>query len=270
MPLLAAALLSGCGANESAPTEKEPVQIQFHVLEVEHSPMSRAALKESCNSLAYYRYTDGELTKTDTQESSDADFGVFSDYLTWGEHELCFVGHKSSSISEQGGVVSFDKVTDTFTHYLRLIVDGNVNRQQQFTLKRRVAKFELLALDAIPENVDNVRIEVAGVSDAVNLRTGEAGAAMNLTKTISVPGSLIGESGNTFSAYVFLPEGVEEVDITVTTIDANGEDQVEFFFEDVEMQVNYITRYKGNLFGTNAGFTITVDDEWEDTNEIEF
>ena len=270
LSLALATSLWSCTNTDSPTLEQEAMNISFNVLQVEQLPMSRAALKDACTSMSYYRYTDGDLTNSVSQSSSDSGFGTFSDYLLWGEHELLFVGHNSSSINEDDGVVSFDKVTDTFSYYLRLNVDENTSKNQSITLDRRVAKFELLVLDKLPEDVSSVKIEITGGATSLDLRSGKGHAVMKQTKTIQIPANLIGTDNNKFSTYIFLPNGVTEVDILATTFDTNNEALVEYEFEDVEVQTNYITRYKGCLFGINAGFSLSVDDEWEDETEVEF
>ena len=263
-----AALMCACSNN--TPVEVQGgMELNFNVLQVEQIPMSRAALKDACTTLNYYRYTNGALAKSTTQTSSEANFGSLADYLTWGTHELCFVGHNSTA-TEQSGVVSFDKVTDTFSHYVSLTVDENTSKQQSFSLTRRVAKFELLIQDAIPDYLGSVKFEITGGATALNLRTQKGAAVMTQTKTMQIPDTWTGNTNNTLSAFMFLPDGVEEVNIVVTTYNKQGAELVEYDFGEVDVKANYITRFKGNMFGINPSFTITVDNEWTDIWENEF
>ena len=268
MSLGMAALMSAC-SSDALTEEQGGMELNFNVLQVEQIPMSRAALKDACTTLNYYRYTNGALAKSTTQTSSETNFGSFSDYLTWGTHELCFVGHNSTA-NEQSGVVSFDKVTDTFSHYVQLEVDENTSKQQSFSLTRRVAKFELLIQDAIPDYLGSVKFEITGGATALNLRAQKGAAVMKQTKSMQIPSGWVGYTDNTLSAFMFLPDGVDEVSIIVTTYDKQGDELVEYDFGEVDVQANYITRFKGNMFGINPTFTITVDNEWEDVWENEF
>ena len=259
-----------CACSSDAPTEEQGgMELNFNVLQVEQIPMSRAALKDACTSVNYFRYTNGELEKSVSQTSSDNQFGTFSDYLTWGTHELCFVGHNSTA-TEQSGVVSFDKITDTFTHYTTLTVDENTSKQQSFSLTRRVAKFELLIQDAIPDYLGSVKFEITGGATALNLRTEKGATVMTQTKTMQIPANWAGNTNNTLSAFMFLPDGVDEVNIVVTTYNKQGAELIEYDFGEVDVKANYITRFKGSMFGVNPTFTITVDNEWEDVWENEF
>ena len=153
---------------------------------------------------------------------------------------------------------------------MTLEVDEDTDTDQTITLFRRVAKFELVAKDALPDNLASVDIQITGGAMSVDVESGIGGDAVVQTKTITVPASNIGKRNCVFSSYLFLPEGVTEVDITVITKDANGEELMEYLFEDVEVKRNTITRYSGLMFGKKPSFELTVNDEWEEVNEWEF
>ena len=261
--------LAGC-SNHAPINEGEPRVIQFNLLTVEQLPMSRAALKDACTALDYYRYTDGVQTGSKQSTSADADFGTFSDEMPWGTHNLYFIGHKSEVTDFTNGVATFDKVSDTFTHHLTLTVDGDTQTNQTFTLGRSVAKFELQATDALPDNLASVVITITGAAKSVDVTTGLGGAEVVQTKTIEVPANNIGKKNCKFSAYLFLPDGVTSVHIEALAQDTEGNEIVTLEFEDVEVQTNYITRYKGQVFGRTPKFEISVDDSWIGEKEFEF
>lgn len=262
--------LAGCeSVTDNEPTG-EPVTIEFCAFTASTLPMSRASLANACTALDYYRYTDGTLTGSKKMTSSDDGFGTFKDAIEWGTHELYFIGHRTEVTDFTDGVATFDKVSDTFTHYLSLTVDENTSTTQAFTLDRRVAKFELMATDALPDYLASADITITGGTKSVDVKTGIGGPAVVQQKTITVPASNIGKPNCTFNSYLFLPEGVTEVDIVVVTKDADGNELVEYNFEDVEVKVNCITCYKGMMFGKNPSFSLSVDNEWEETNETEF
>lgn len=262
--------LAGCQTTTlETDVEQKPVAIRFGGFDIEVT-QSRAAFKDACTALNYYRYTDGTQTGSKVMTSADEDFGTFTDEMPWGTHKLYFIGHKSEVTSFADGVASFDKVNDTFTYAMTLEVDEDTDTEQTITLFRRVAKFELVAKDALPDNLASVDIEITGGSMSVDVESGLGGDAVVQTKTITVPASNIGKRNCVFSSYLFLPEGVTEVDITVTTKDADGEELMKYLFEDVEVKRNTITRYSGMMFGKNPSFELAVDAEWDEVNEWEF
>ena len=263
--------LSLAGCQGSAPlNEGEPRVFNFSALVIEQLPMSRAALKDACTALNYYRYTGGVQTGSKMMTSADTDFGTFSDEMPWGTHDLYFIGHKSEVTDFTGGVATFDKVSDTFTHHLQLTVDGDTNTNQTFTLGRSVAKFELQATDALPDNLASVQIVITGAAMSVDVATGLGGAEVVQTKAIEVPSANLGKKDTKFASFLFLPEDVESVDIAVTALDADGEEIITLEFEEVEVQTNYITRYKGQMFGRTPKFEISVSSDFAGEKEFEF
>ena len=263
--------LAGCQTTTlEADVERKPVSIRFGGFDIEVTTHSRATLADACTALNYYRYTDGTQTGSQLITASDDGFGTFTDEMPWGTHKLYFIGHKTEVTSFADGIASFDKVNDTFTYAMTLEVDEDTDTEQTITLVRRVAKFELVAKDALPDNLASVDIQITGGAMSVDVESGIGGDAVVQTKTITVPASNIGKRNCIFSSYLFLPEGVTEVDITVITKDADGEELVEYLFEDVEVKRNTITRYSGMMFGKNPSFELSVDAEWDEVNEWEF
>lgn len=260
--------LAGCQRATLDEAEREPVCIRFGGFQIEVE--SRAALADACTALNYYRYTDGTQTGSKLMTASDEGFGTFTDYMPWGTHQLYFIGHKSEVTEFTDGMAKFDKVSDTFTYSMSLTVDGETNTNQSITLIRRVAKFELVAKDALPYNLASVVIRITGGTKSVNIETGIGGEAEVQTKTIAVPASNIGKPNCIFASYLFLPEGVTEVDIVVITKDNEGNELAEYEFQDVEVKANTITRYKGYMFGLNPSFELMADNEWDEENEWEF
>lgn len=263
--------LAGCQTTTlETDVERKPVSIRFGGFDIEITTHSRATLADACTELNYYRYTDGTQTGSQLITASDDGFGTFADEMPWGTHHLYFIGHKSEVTDFADGIATFDRVSDTFTHHMTLTVDENTDTEQTITLVRRVAKFELAAKDALPDNLASVKIQITGGAMSVDVESGIGGEEVVQTKTITVPASNIGKRNCTFSSYMFLPEDVTSVTILVTTKDADGNELMEYDFGEVEVKRNTITRYSGLMFGKKPSFELSVDDEWDEVNEWEF
>lgn len=260
--------LVGCQQATLNEANFDPVCIRFGGFQIGIG--TRAALADACTALNYYRYTDGTQTGSREMTASDDNFGTFTDYIPWGTHQLYFIGHKSEVTDFTNGVASFDKVSDTFTYSMSLKVDDETNTNQSIVLIRRVAKFELVAKDALPGDLESVVIQITGGAMSVDVATGIGGNAVVQTKTITVPASNIGKTDCTFASYLFLPEGVTKVDVIVVAKGPDGNDLTTCEFENVEVKENTITRYKGFMFGLNPSFELMVDNEWDETKEWEF
>lgn len=265
--VLTALAMAGCSTDHSEPIQGSK-EMTFHV--VEQVAMSRAALADACSNLNYYRYVDGELANSIAQTSADEDFGTITDKMDYGTHELYFIGHKAGSVTMTDGVATFDKVNDTFSYYASVVVNEDSDPSMAISMPRRVAKFELVAADALPTTLSTVVVTIEGAATALDVKSGVGASVATQTKTITVPASNIGKTNCTFGSYVFLPNGVKEMDISFVFKDANGESIAEHDFLDVSMETNYITRYTGNVFSGDLSSRVTVQNEWSGEKEYGF
>lgn len=268
MAVLVALLMVGCDASHDEPVAQGSKEMTFHV--VEQVAMSRAALADACSNLNYYRYVGGELVNSIVQTSADEDFGTITDRLDYGTHELYFIGHKGASVTLADGVATFDKVSDTFSYYASVVVNEDSDPSMAISMPRRVAKFELVAADALPTTLSTVVVTIAGAATTLDVKNGVGGAVATQTKTITVPAANIGKTDCSFGSYVFLPDGVEAVTVNYTFKDADGGTIAEHAFADVPMQTNYITRYTGNAFSDDFAGAVTAQSEWGGENDFVF
>lgn len=254
----------------SLPTKENSKEITFQVTKQEKVSM-RAALTEACNRLSYIRSTGNTPAVSIHQTSEQESFGIIKDELELGEHDLYFIGYNTEdACSIENGIVTFSKISDTFSFYTAITVNEETASTQNITMPRRVAKFELVATDKLPDNLSVMEVTITGGATALNAKTGRGEGMSVQTKTINVPESNIGKTNCTFASYAFLPEGVSSLDVSVKAKDAEGNIIVSHSFEEVEMQTNYITRYTGSFFDKSHETTISVDSEWDDTIENEY
>jgi hypothetical protein len=265
--VLTALAMVGCSADHSEPIQGSK-SVTFHVYEQE--AMSRAALADACSSINYYRYVGGELANSIAQTSADEDFGTITDKMDYGTHELYFIGHKAGSVTMTDGVATFDKVNDTFSYYASVVVDEDSDPSMGISMPRRVAKFELVTTDALPTTLSTVVVTITGAATTLDVKSGLGASVATQTKTITVPASNIGKTNCTFGSYVFLPDGVNAVNVNYTFKDANGSTMAEHTFSDVPMATNYITRYTGNAFSDDFNGAVTAQNEWGGENDFSF
>ena len=87
---------------------------------------TRAGLNGACSSLKYYNYdSSGELENSLSQESASSGFGSIKDKVSLGSHDFYFVGTSATdcTFDYATGLLSFNKVTDTFVSHLSLTVE---------------------------------------------------------------------------------------------------------------------------------------------------
>lgn len=268
--LAAIMLLASNCQQVTLPENSNSKEIKFQVTKQEKVSM-RAALTDACKRLSYYRYTN-DIPATATHQTSDQDgYGIITDELTLGEHELYFVGYNSEdacNMEEEN--VTFSKIGDTFSYYTTITVNEETAETQSISMPRRVAKFELVATDALPSNLSVMEMVITGASTVLDAKTGKGGTKTVQTKTINVPASNLGKTDCTFSAYVFLSGDETGITISSTAKDASGNIIISHTFDNVKMQTNYITRYKGTFFVKSHESNIRVDSEWNDIIEKEY
>lgn len=273
---LCAATVAMAGCINSIPddyetSEKNGTKKICFQTRMETEPMSRAALKDAFSVLDYRRVTAGVIAHSATQKAQDENFGRIEDVLPYGKHTCFFVGHQSEITSMKAdGVVTFSKVTDTFSAKAELDVNAKTKASQAVTLIRRVAKLEIVCTDALPDNLKTMEMVIEGGSVTLNAATGKGGVVTEQRKTIQIPTSNIGVKNCTFSSYVFLPEESDTVKVTATAKDVSGSIICTHTFDSVEMQTNYITRYTGSLFSEDQSFQLSVNSEWAGTKDYPF
>lgn len=260
-------ILTGC---QQATLEHETREriVNFHV--VQKQQMTRAALEDACSVLDYYRVTDGNVTSFLTQKSGESAFGTIADEIPYGVHKLYFIGHKSEVTDFENGVASFDKVTDTFSHTLTLDVDTETASSHAVELLRNVAKFELVATDALPGNLSSIEFTITGADLNLNMNTGLGENKNTQTKTIQVPETNIGKKNCIFSAYVFLLQKESPISVDFKAKDKDGNIIVTHTFENIEMETNFTSRISGKVFGDKLQFSITANTEWAGETDYEF
>ena len=259
-------VLTGCQVSTLDETREKT--ISFRV--VQKQSMTRAALEDACSVLDYFRVTDGEVTSSLTQKSGESSFGTIADEIPYGVHKLYFIGHKSEVTGFENGVASFDKVTDTFSHTLTLDVDTETESSHAIELLRNVAKLELVAVDALPDNLATVEFTITGADKNLDVDTGLGETKNTQVKTIQIPETNLGKTNCTFSAYTFLLDDESSITVEFTAKDKGGNIIVSHTFENVEMQTNFISRITGKAFGDQFGFSITASTEWAGEFDYEF
>lgn len=263
--------MTGCQKTLNEDEFLEETELVFNVTGITHEPFMRNSLDESCSVLDYYRVSEGKIENHVTQTSMDEMFGNISDKLKFGEHKLFFIGHKTNITSfDENGIAEFDKISDTFCYYLSIVVDETTKPAQNILLNRCVGKFELVVTEALPDNLNTMDFTISGGSVKLDAKTGKGSNIEEQQKTIQIPAKNLGTTNCTFSSFLFLPEQRCEVNVTATAKDENGKIIAQRTFSNVEMELNYITRFSGKFFSDESNYKISVNPEWGGINATPF
>lgn len=101
--------------------------------------------------------------------------------------------------------------------------------------------------------------------NAFNYLTGEADGAQTSKRSVSVPSSYLGTTGElTVAAYSMCPIAGYTTDIKITARRSDESVITEINLSDVTFERNRLTLLSGGLATSTRSFGISVDDEWAD------
>lgn len=260
---------------ENAPTKK----FTFHVkgdFKTMYSDMTRAAVRlEDDNSAGItdiwvLDYVDGTLAQQVHQTSSDADFGHPSMNLTYGSHDVKFVASKGENPSLTASGISWTKVKDTFVLDYPIDVAASSNGNRAPELKRAISGLQIAMTDAVPENATAVKVKLSKHYKSLLLSSLFGETSEEYENTFSFTSANVGQKIN-LNTYTLCPSSeVWQTDVTVTAIGANSATLSTFTIQNVELKQNRITALKGEVFSRGSGFSVTINDAWDEQNEVEF
>ena len=205
-------------------------------------------------------YQGGVLKQTIHQESSEAVFGTISAYFANGEHEIYFVASRGDGavLDTEDHKITWAKVSDTF--YKSLAVD--VSRAQEatnVTLSRASCKLKVSVDDDIPADAQTMSIKTGTWYKGIDYIDGTATDAVLSNFEVD-----ISDGTKTVSTYSISPEAWT-TDVTVSMKTASGTESVSV--KDVPFYRNRETAVHGNLFGSQQGMAIGIDDSWGEEAE---
>ena len=245
-------------------TIKTHKEITFGIVsgQVTQEPMTRATL--SSLSLTDLWLYDGE-TLLKHQTSDDADFGAPRVDVDYGDHTFYFVASRGTDATTDGTVISWAKPSDTFWASLALTIAPSTSASQSVTLQRVAARLRVTITDEVPAALASLNVTPSVWYYGLDYTTGEAADSRTTTRTISVPASYAGTTGQlAASFYCLSPTEAWTTDITLTAKASNNSTLSEISIADVPMQRNHITAYSGTLFTAGRSISVDADDAWGD------
>ena len=262
--------------------EDQGIPVKVRVASIEQVPFGSltkaSALNEVCSRITFCIYSGGgekpdKIQKDQTLESEN--FGSLDILLEEGTYTLVVLAHNGDGNPTMStpSKTSFNnkktrKATDTFLYCREISVHENMEPIEA-DLERVVAKLELNLTDhTIPESIRKFQIDVTGTSQSLNVYTGLGLNSNKITEVIDVLPDV-----RTYDMYMFVREGYNTMNITVTAIDSLDQEYNKMTMEKVPVAKNKITRCSGEMFRKqtySAGMTVSVNDAWAGTVEKTF
>ena len=222
--------------------------------------------------LAFYK-GDGTESYKVTQIKGDGTyttFGEFSLNLAMGSYTMVVIargyteGDVLSLTSPTAAVYTTDHTRDTFVKTQAVNITNCNPVDLSATLDRIVAKLDVISSDGRVQEATNVRVTFAAGGKAFNPTTGLATVNTGFDNTVTISAS----AGNTStsSSYVFLASDTQSMNVTIETLDVNGNTLFSKVVENVPFKRNRKTILTGAMY-TNESLAgaFSVNDDWDVT-----
>ena len=270
MAMAAAAMLLSCEKQEMTENVGDGMQGKTITFtfggDVSQSPMTRASLEEAnITDLWLFDYVDGEFRQTVHQQQSDAGFGAISLDADYGEHSLYFVASRGDTPTVDETVISWEKPSDTFWQNVTLNIEPQTATSQAVTLQRVATRLRIAVTDEVPATLASLNVTPSTWYYGIDYTTGEATDSRTTARTISVPSSYAGTSGQLAASFFCLsPSTAWQTDITLAAKASGNTTISQIVITDVPMERNRITSFSGTLFTAGRSMNLSIDNAWNE------
>ena len=195
------------------------------------------------------------------------DFGSVSLSLDYGEHALCFVASRGSEPTVTAPTISWVKPSDTFWAALTINVQPASSASQSVTLHRVATRLRIAITDEITSQMARLEVEPATWYYGMNVRTGEGTDARQQMRSVAIPSSYVGTTGQVSALFFGLSPSTDwQTDIDVKMIGTDESVLGHVTLPSARFAQNLTSIYSGGIIGAGKSVTITADDTWSDDN----
>ncbi len=276
MMMAAAMLLTGCTEHVRMNDAEDAVVAERRVtFEVSNGDWNITRALEAdgvtMTDLWIFDYVDGALVRTAHKVSTDADFSSPSMSLQYGEHTIYFVASRGKTPNVDGTSITWEQPSDTFWKAVNVTVGSSSSSVVPVTLDRVATKLRVAVTDEVPDGTTHLCVTPDVWWYGLDYTTGAAVDSRTTERVISVPASYIGTTGQ-LAVNIF---GISDSDewmtsITITAKDADGNTMGTVSLTDVPFERNRATNVSGSLFAAGTTFSISLNDEWTDSYNLEW
>lgn len=238
--------------------------ISIVAMGADNASTTRATMSEvSMTDLWLFDYIGDELQQTIHQTATDANFGTPAINASYGDHTIYFVASRGDSPVIDGTTISWTKPSDTFWASRSITIAPATATNQSVSLQRVATRLRLTVTDEIPATLAQICITPSHWYYGIDYLTGEATDDRQAERTINVPASYIGTTGQLYANfYSMSPSSAWQTDITMKAKDGDGGLISQIGIADVPLERNRVTNYSGTLFNANRTVAISADSDW--------
>lgn len=269
LALSAAMMLAACSDyTEEQTNEKHEKTVRFSLSngEITQELMTRATLADmNITDLWLFDYMGDDLRKT--MHKTDG-FNSITMELGYGEHTICFVASRGSESTVNAPTITWEKPSDTFWTTLVIDVKPSMQGEYAVVLKRVATRLKIAITDEIPANAGKLEVKPAMWYYGLDVRTGEGVSNRDQVRTVNIPSSYIGTTGQLSASFFGLSPKTEwSTDVSVRLVSTDEQTIGEVTLPSVGFKQNLTTSYSGRIVGGLRTVGVTADDEWTQGDE---
>ena len=228
--------------------------------------------------LAFYDEKGTEQYKTTQLKSnlpSGKTFGEMELSLHYGTYTMVVIGrgHFSGDSftldSPTSALYDCEHVRETFTCTQAVRISSTSPVNLEATLNRIVAQVAVVSTDTKTANVARIRTTFSAGGKSFNPTTGLALDNTGFSNTVYGEGN----AGQTTTAinFLFLASDEQKMDVTIETLDADGEVLFSKTVPNVPLRRNRVTTLTGAMYSPAAATaTFTLSTDWLPGNSVNF
>ena len=260
-----------------------PVTVHVSTFEVNQEDFSEVQTRATSDvadyndvnavTLAFYK-ADGTEAYKATQTKYEADFGEFELSLPMGTYTMVALAYYTNENSvltlTSPTEASFNvRVRETFATTQTVTISNTNAVDISATLSRIVSKLQVISTDGKTADVTNVRMTFSAGGKSFNPTTGLATVNTGFANTVGNSAS-VGNTSTSLS-FLFLATDEQDIDVTIETLDADGNTLFSKTIEDVPFKRNRVTKLTGAMYTNEAlSGTFQVETAWLNEYNAEF
>ena len=285
-------LVAGCNQSdeqfENANAEGiAPVRVHVDGFSVSHEEFSGARTRAAQDvadyddvnavTLAFYKADGTEVEKV-TQLRNDGStyttFGEFSLSLPMGTYTMVALAYYTNENSvltlTSHTEASFNvRARETFSATQAVTISSTSAVDISATLNRIVSMLTVKSSDGKTADVSNVRMSFSAGGKDFNPTTGLAITTTGLINTVGNSAAVGATS--TSSTMLFLNTDEQDIDVTIETLDADGNTLFSKTIENVPFKRNRVTKLTGAMYTNEAlSGTFQIETAWLDEHNANF
>ena len=224
--------------------------------------------------LAFYKGDGTEVYKS-TQAKGDADFGEFSLSLPMGSYTMVAVAYYNSDASPlaltspTAAAFTGTRAYETFATTQAVNITNTSAVDISATLNRIITQLKVVSSDGKTADVSNVRMTFSAGGKDFNPTTGFAITNTGFANTVSNSASV--GSTSTSLSFLFLATDEQNINVTIETLDADGNTLLSKTVNNVPFKRNRVTKLTGAMYTNEAlSGTFQVETAWLDEYSANF